>query len=362
MEAESEQYVIDLSSDNVIGVCSEIMEALCQANKGSASPYGNDMITASLDKAFAEVFETPVRVFPVGTGTIANALALAQITRPWSSIYCHELAHIERAECGAPEHASGGCKLSLVAGQHAKVSAVALSEKMRSSRDNIRNRVNVTPAAVSVSQATERGTIYTQDELYAIHHLCLNADLRFHMDGARFANAVAALGCSPAKITWQSGIDVLSFGATKNGAMGAEAVIFFRPHLADLFEYRCKRAGQTFSKMRFVSAQLLAYMKDDLWVRNATHANKMARLLADGLCKTPDVVLVHPQEVNELFLSMPSRAIDALKKERIGFSRPDPDDPRLIRLVTACDSEPEMMHKVAQIVSSAIERREGARG
>lgn len=252
---------MDFRSDNVTGACPEVMAALAAANSGSVSSYGADAISESLTRAFARVFETDrLAVFPVATGTAANSLALAQLTPPHGAIWCHAKAHIEEDECGAPEFYSGGAKLVLLDGADGKIAATDLAARLAAYPFGVEHHVQ--PAALSLTQATESGTVYDAGEIKAIAEVCRRHKLGLHMDGARFANAVAHLGVSPAALTWQAGVDVLSFGATKNGALAAEAVVFFRPELAAGFLYRRKRAGHLFSKMRFLSAQLAAYLED----------------------------------------------------------------------------------------------------
>jgi threonine aldolase len=261
-------------SDNTAPAAPEVMAALAEANRGYARGYGDDAWTTRAERRFAEVFGREVRVFLVGTGTSANALALATLVPPYGSVFCHEQAHIVRDECGAPEFMTGGARLQLLPGAGAKLTPEAL---LRGIAENPTAVHTVQPRAVSISQATELGTIYTPDELKALSATAHANGLLLHMDGARFANAVASLGCKPAEASGASGVDVLSFGATKNGALAAEAVVFFDPARAADFEFRRKRAGHLFSKMRYVAAQWLAYLEDDLWLRLAARANAHAR-------------------------------------------------------------------------------------
>jgi threonine aldolase len=327
---------LDFSSDNVTQVAPEIMAAILEANHGTAHGYGNDPWTEKLTACARDVFECDLAIYPVANGTAANALALAELAAPHCGIYCHEGAHIQRDECGAPELFTGGAKLLAVPtadGRIAPQNLVAMQEAAA-----VRGVHCVKPAAISISQATEWGTVYTPDQARAlaefgrVHELCL------HMDGARFANAVAHLRCTAAEASWKAGVDVLSFGATKNGAMGAEAVIFFNPERAGAFEYRRKRGAQLLSKMRFVSAQLVASLQDGLWLRHGRHANAMASRLACGLQGLPGVRLIHEVQANELFVSMPEAVVEALLEKGYGFYR-WPAQPgtetRIIRLVTA---------------------------
>jgi threonine aldolase len=325
---------MNFSSDNVAGIAPEILAAIAAANAGTAPAYGDDAVTRRLAAAFAEVFEHEVTVFPVATGTAANALALACVTPVWGAIYCHEASHVQTDECGAPEFFAGGAKLLALPGADAKLAPAAI-EAALTERGFVHH---VQPAAISISQTTEAGTLYRPAEIEALGALARRHGLALHMDGARFANAVAALGCSPAEITWRAGVDVLSLGATKNGALAAEAVVFFDAAKAEGFAYRRKRGGHLFSKMRFLSAQLEAYLADGLWLRHAAHANRMAALLAAGLAAQPGVRLRHPAEANEVFIELPERVIAALGAAGFGFYRWGGAGSACLRLVTAFDT------------------------
>lgn len=334
---------MNFASDNVTGVAPEILAALAAANAGTAAPYGEDAVTARLQARMAEVFETEVVVFPVATGTAANALALAAITPPYGAIYCHEAAHINAEECGAPEFFTGGAKLVDLAGADGKLRPGDLVEIVDAARAGGVHRVQ--PAAISLTQASDCGTVYSPEELRAIAEFAHAQGLSVHMDGARFANAVASLDLAPAELTWRVGVDVLSFGATKNGALAAEAVVFFNRALAEGFGFRRKRAGHLFSKMRFLSAQLEAYLAEDLWLRNAAHANRMAARLAEGLGRLAGVELVYPVQANEIFARLPEPVVAGLLADGFTFYRWDdaPGDDtagQLVRLVTAFDTEP----------------------
>lgn len=328
---------MNFASDNVTGVSPEIMAALNAANDGAAMPYGNDAYTQRLETQFNEVFETEVAVFPVATGSAANALALSVMTPPFGAIYCHTDAHINVDECGAPEFFTGGAKLVTLPSCDGKIHAADLSATVTGAGAGVVHHVQ--PAVVSITQATEAGTIYRLNEIHAIAEVAKAHDLHLHMDGARFANAVVSLGCSPADLTWRAGVDVLSFGATKNGAMAAEAVVFFNRTLAQTFSYRRKRGGHLFSKMRFLSAQLEAYLHEDLWLHNANHANQMARTLAQGLVGLPGVKLCHPVEANELFVQLPKAVVSGLLADGFQFYRWEGEQPTLVRLVTAFNTK-----------------------
>lgn len=309
----------NFGSDNVTPVCAPIMAAINDANTGPAASYGADEITASLTAAASRLFERDVAIYPVATGTAANALALAQIAPPFGGIYCHEGAHIVTDECGAPELFTGGAKLLGLPSADGKIRPDAIDASVALANDMGVHHVK--PAAVSLTQATELGTVYDLEELRALTTAAKRHGLPVHMDGARFANALVHLGCTPAEATWKAGIEVLSFGATKNGALAAEAVVFFDPRRAEDFERRRKRAGHLWSKLRYLSCQLLAYLQEDLWLRNARQANAMAARLGAGLEGLAAVRLLQPIQANELFLAVPESLIGALEREDFHFYR-----------------------------------------
>ncbi|MEZ2279215.1 MAG: low specificity L-threonine aldolase [Microcoleus sp.] len=330
---------MNFCSDNATGVSPEIMAAIAAANYGSVSSYGDDEYTKGLQVKFSELFETSVTVFPVATGSAANALSLAVVTPPYGAVYCHGESHINLDECGAPEFFSGGAKLVTITGNHAKIDAGTLEKSL--ARAGVGVVHHVQPAAVSITQATEAGTIYTPAEISQISEVVRHHNLHLHMDGARFANAVASLGCSPADLTWRAGVDILSFGATKNGAMAAEAVVFFNEKLANNFPFYRKRSGHLFSKMRFLSAQLSTYITDDLWLKNAAHANQMAAKLALGLAGVEGVIFCRPVEANEIFIQLPESVIVAVLAEGFQFYRWDSETGCTIRIVTAFNTKEE---------------------
>ena len=302
---------MDFASDNSSGASDQVLAALVAANGGAAMPYGADPWTAAAEKAVQEVFERECSVFLLPTGTAANALALAALTPPHGAIFCHEEAHIANDECGAPEFYSAGAKLVGLTGAQGRISLDSLKGALaRFPRGLVKQ---VQPSALSITQATECGTLYSLDELDALCAAAHGAGVRVHMDGARFANAVARLGCSPARMSWGAGVDVLSFGATKNGTFCCEAVIFFDSALAQDFAFRRKRGGHTLSKGRFLGAQMSAYLKDGHWLDLARHANAMADRLAQGLATCPGVRLPWPCEANEVFAILPRAADSALK-------------------------------------------------
>jgi threonine aldolase len=325
---------MNFRSDNEAGVSPQILAAIAAANHGTAPSYGEDEITQRLSRRFAEVFEREVVVFPVATGTAANALALAALTPPWGVVFCHADSHVATDECGAPEFYAGGAKLIGLEGGEGKLTPEAIAPHLA----GVDVPHHAQPAAISLSEATEAGTVYTPDQVSALGALARRHRLGLHMDGARFANAVVALDCAPADLTWRAGVDVLSFGATKNGALAAEAVIFFAPEKAADFALRRKRGGHLLSKMRFCSAQLEAYLADGLWLENARHANRMAARLAEGLAALPSARLRYPVEANEVFVELPEAAIGALAAAGFAFHRWRSAASSCLRLVTAFDT------------------------
>ncbi len=327
---------MNFGSDNAAGVSPEILAALQAANHGPAQAYGADPVTARLEQRLAELFETDLAAFPVATGTAANALALATVAPPYGVVYCHQNAHVEEDECGAPEFYTGGAKLLTIPGEGGRITPEALEAAIGRFQKGFQHHTQ--PAAVSISQATEWGTVYLPENIGALAEVAKAHGLVLHMDGARFANAAAHLGATPADLTWRAGVDVLSFGATKNGALAAEAVIFFDRDKAADFLYRRKRGGHLFSKMRYLSAQLEAYLADDLWLRNASHANAMAARLAEGLGAVPGARLVCPVEANEVFVQLLSEVAEALLADGFFFHPWPAAGEGGYRLVTAFDT------------------------
>jgi threonine aldolase len=296
------------ASDNYAGICPEAWAAMQEANRGHARSYGDDEWTGRASDLLRELFETHCEVFFVFNGTAANSLALASCCNSYHSILCHETAHVETDECGAPEFFSNGTKVLLVPGPAGKIDPAGI-EQMVKRRSDIHYPK---PRAVSVTQATELGTVYTVDELRAIWARTKALGLKLHMDGARFANAVAALGVAPREITWQAGVDVLCFGGAKNGMALGEAVVFFNRELAAEFDYRCKQAGQLCSKMRFLAAPWVGMLKDGAWLRHARHANQMAALLENELRGVAGTRLLFPRQANAVFVELPQPVIDGL--------------------------------------------------
>jgi threonine aldolase len=298
------------ASDNYAGICPEAWEAMAAANSGYAASYGDDAWTGRACELLRETFETDCEVFFVVTGTAANSLALASLCHSYHSIICHETSHVETDECGASEFFSNGTKVLLVSGPDGKVDLDAVEHTVRKRSDIHYPK----PRALSITQATELGTLYSPDELRAVGDRSRNLSLKVHMDGSRFANAVAALGATPAELTWKAGVDVLCMGGAKNGMAIGEAVIFFNRDLACEFDYRCKQAGQLASKMRFLAAPWVGLLESGAWLRNAAHANRCARMLAEQAVRVPGVRLMFPSEANAVFLEIPPRVIDGLRE------------------------------------------------
>jgi threonine aldolase len=351
-------------SDNLVGASRPVLEAIVRANDGAVPAYGADAITRRVEARFCEIFERDVAVFPVTTGTAANALAVAAAVPPWGLAISHREAHVIDDECGAPEFFSHGAKLAGLPGVGAKIAPESLSAYLA----GLPNHVKQMPAKLlSISQVTECGTLYTLDEIRALSGICRGRGMALHMDGARFANALVALGCTPAEMTWKAGVDILSFGGTKNGCLMAEAVVVFDPTLAESLAYRRKRAGQVVSKARLIAAQFEAYLADDHWYDNARHANRMATLLSQGLGGLPGVRLAWPVEANEVFPILSRTADEALLAagadyrswvetslapgETIGT------DERLVRLVMSFATTEEEVRRFVQVAAGASRRQ-----
>jgi len=303
--------LLQFASDNYAGICPEVWQALAEARDGYAVSYGDDPWTTGACDALRDFFETDCEVFFVFTGTAANSLALASLCHSYHSVICHETAHVETDECGASEFFSNGTKLLTVGGPHGKVDPMAVEHTVKRRSDIHYPK----PKALTITQPTELGTLYTPDEMTALHGLTRRLGLKLHVDGARFANAVAALEVAPKELTWRAGVDVLTLGGAKSGLPLGEAVVFFDKQLAFEFDYRCKQAGQLASKMRFLSAPWLGLLKDGALLRNAAHANACARTLARELTAIPGVTLVHPVEANAVFVQLPETAITTLRKQ-----------------------------------------------
>ena len=328
--------LMNFASDNTSGAAPEIMEALIRANDGQAASYGADALTKQATEKFKDIFETDLAAYLVATGTAGNSLSLACAVPPYGAVIAHEASHIAYDECNAPEFYTSGAKVTGLPGPHGKLLPEDVDRVLTNYGTGIVHRAQ--SAALSVAQATEAGTIYARNEVAALAEICRKHEIVFHMDGARIANAVAQFGRAPAELTWRAGVDVLVFGATKNGALGVEAVIFFNTDLAKEFEFRRKRGGHLFSKSRFLAAQMLAYLENDLWLRLAHQANEAAQRLARGLSSIDGVEICHPVDANLVFAIFPdhiNRALRAAGALYYPWVVPgDPANGKMVRLIT----------------------------
>jgi threonine aldolase len=329
-------------SDNAAAVCPEAMAAIAAANSLDTA-YDGDAMSRSLSARFSDLFGTEVEALWVATGTAANSLALAALCPPHGSIVCHRDAHIQNDECGAPEFYTHGAKLVLAEGEGAKVTPESVAAALATIRDDVHQ---VQPHALSITNATEYGLVYTPDETAALGALCRERGLGFHVDGARFANAAASIGCAPADLTWKAGVDALSFGFVKNGGMSAEMLIFFRKELAAATLYRRKRAGQLMSKGRYLAAQVLAMLDGDVWLRNGRQANEAARRLAEAAGAER---LVLPVEANEVFVRVTPQEAERLRGQGFDFYDWGPGE---ARLVTSWDSDLDAVDRLAAAIQA----------
>ena len=335
----------DFASDNAAAIFPEAWAMLKEANIDDVSSYGDDRWTSRACDLVRETFETDCEVYFVFNGTAANALALAQLCRSYHSVICHEHAHLQTDECGAPEFFTKGAKLLLASGANGKID-IDLAAEIIARQCELHSQK---PRAISITQSTEFGTLYTRDEIQALSEFAQQRSLLVHMDGARFANAIAALGCAPKAITWQSGIDVLCFGGTKNGTAAGELVIFFKKELGREFDYRVKQAGHLASKMRFLAAPWLGLLSDGVWLRNAQHANRMATRLAERLRSEAKIDIVFPVEANAIFLRLNEQLAKRLHERGWEFYRfIEPDVHRLMCSWSTTDGS------IADFVADAV--------
>ena len=356
--------MMDFASDNAVGASPLVMEALIAANHGAVTAYGSDPCSARAKELLADVFEHEVACFFVSTGTAANALALSALCPPWGAIFCHHHAHIANDESGAPEMFTGGAKLVGVDGPTAKISPDAFRKTLMDFPAGVVRQVQ--PGALSLSQATECGTLYSCDEIAALSEIAHAGGIAVHMDGARFANALVSLGCTPAEMSWKAGVDVLSFGATKNGTFACEAVIFFDSEKARTFAYRCKRAGHTLSKGRLLGAQMMGYLKDDHWLDLARIANAQTSDLARGLKDIPGVRLAWDAPTNQVFAILPRAADEALRRAGVRYydwgsrgldaGQFPASDEVFVRLVTSFATESGAVRSFVGLVREAVSR------
>jgi len=345
--------MIDFRSDNTGRAAPELLDALVRANEGTALGYGADQWTARLQQRYSELFETPVRVFPVATGTAANALSLAALGPSWGLVYCSEAAHINTSEANAAGFFGGGLKLVPAAGKDGRIEAEAFVRTLAAIQPGHIHRGQ--PVAVSLTQATDLGAVYRLDDIRAITQVAKARGLKAHMDGARFANALTRLDCSPAEMTWRAGIDILSFGATKNGGLLCDAIVVFDQSLADGLAVQLRRAGQVWSKMRFASAQLMAYVENGLWLQMARASNAIGGRIAAGVAGIPGVRMIAPVEANEIFLEMPSATLDALEADGFQFYRRSATLGRFVCRFDATEGEADAL--VAALRRRAIPAR-----
>jgi threonine aldolase len=343
---------MSFKSDNYFGVHPSIFEAMIAANSGPAGAYGRDTFSADLEAALAALFEHEVCVWLVSTGTVANCIAVSALCPPYGIVYCSTEAHMVNDECTAPGLFTGGAKFVSASASPSKIDVAAVRAEVARARGNPPHGGR--PACISVTQSTELGLVYTLEELRAVGAAARELGLRVHMDGARFANALVALGCTPAEMTWKAGVDVLCFGATKNGALMGEAIVVFSQDCARELRWLHKRAGQLLSKTRFFAAQFLAYLRDDLWIALARHANAMAQRLAQAIAPLGNVEIAHPIETNELFVTMARPVAEGLWAKGVEFYEWDVQV-SLYRLVTSWATTDAMIEAFVEAARSLQE-------
>ncbi|MGI9412388.1 MAG: threonine aldolase family protein [Hyphomicrobiales bacterium] len=349
------------ASDNAVGASPEVMEAIVRANEGPQPSYGGDEHTKRAETMFSELFERDVTALLMTTGTAANALGLASITPSYRAVLCHTDSHVMVDECAATEFYTGGAKLLPIWGNDGKITPGGLKNKVASA--GVRPPHDIIPASMSLTQATESGTLYSLSELGHLTEIARDHGLKVHMDGARFANAIAALGCSPAEMTWKAGIDTLTFGITKNGAIAGDAIVFFDADLAESAPFRRMQAGHLWSKGRYLGAQFCAMLEGDLWLENARHANRMAQVLAEGLDALPGVRLAAPCQANEVFPVLPGTLHAALQDAgAVYYEWPGvppkgegsiADDEVLVRFVLSFKTDPDEVERLLQVARDA---------
>ena len=340
---------MDFRSDNVTVAAPEIIEALQQVNHGTVASYGADPYTAAMNRRFSDLFERTVAVLPVSTGIAANALSLSVCSPPFGLIYCHESAHILHRESGATEFFTGGAKVVPVPGAAFRIDPATLSALVEDDHSGLTSKAP--PSAISITQATDGGTVYNAAEVAALAAIARRYGMKVHMDGARFGNAVVKAGSSPADLTWRAGVDIMSFGATKGGAMNTEAIVLFEETLTKELTIRARRAGQVSSKMRFASAQLDRYVTDGLWLRLARQANSAASRIAELLADVPGVEITAPVEANEVFLRLPERAVDFIVERGVQLYRRGAGR---VRLVCRFDTQAAEVEGLCTLIREAM--------
>ncbi|MFI5782992.1 threonine aldolase family protein [Nocardia sp. NPDC051570] len=348
--SSTDKLTREFGSDNTAGAPPQIVAAIVAAAAGQAPPYGADSWAVSLEQRLGEIFDHEVHLALVSTGTAANVTSLACMTPPWGAVLCHRDSHLLNDESSAPEFATAGARFVPLGGDDTKIDADELAAVVARGAGDVHK---IQPAALSITQATETGSVYTLPEIRRLTALAEDAGLRVHMDGARFTNALVALDCSPAEMTWKSGIDILSFGTTKNGTMTAEAIVLFDRTLASELDFRIKRSGQLSSKMRFQAAQIHAYLTDDLWLHNARHANAMAARLLTGLAALPEVAIIGASQANIVFCRLPLPVVEGLHSRGFGFHA-DRWGPGVARLVTSFATTTEDVDALVSAVEDLI--------
>jgi len=339
------QHTLEFRSDNCGSAAPEIVDALVRANQGTAIGYGADDLTLKLNETLSTIFETSVRVFPIPTGTGANALALASTGSPFGAVFCSPEAHINTSECNAVGFFGSGLKVTPLGGVHGKVCPESLETHLNNAGFGQAHKSQ--PVAVNLVQATDLGAVYTVEEISRISALARTRKLTVHMDGARFANALAYLGCSPAEMTWKAGVDILSLGVTKNGGLLSDAIVVFNPEIAENIGFHLRRGGMIWSKMRFASAQILAYVENDLWLKLARQSNAAAQQLAADIQNTPGARLIAPVEANELFVEMSANALDHLARDGVLYYR---RGPQLARFVCRWDTTEDEVNQLLTLI------------
>jgi threonine aldolase len=349
-QKSEQQSDMNFISDNQAGAHPAVLAAISDAAAGLAEGYGEDALTAAAESAVRDVFETDCAVFFVTTGTAANALAMSALSPPWGAIYCHEGAHIQNDENTAVELYTGGARMVSISGEGGKPDVALMRSHMEIA--TVHGVHNAKPGAISLSNVTESGTVYRPEEIARYRQLADEFHLNLHMDGARFANAVVASGVSPADVTWRAGVDCLSFGLTKNGGIATEAVVMFNPALAEDFAYRRKRAGHLWSKQRFLAAQWLALLENDLWLDNARHANAMAGQLAAGFAAHDAIRLPWSVDANELFPVIPEALREQLREAGLVFYD-WPQEANMTRFVTHFGTDPAEIARALEAIAAS---------
>lgn len=339
------QTTLEFRSDNCGSAAPEILDALVRANHGCAIGYGADELTIELNRKLSDLFETSVRAFPIPTGTGANALALAACGSPFGAVYCSPEAHINTSECNAVGFFGSGLKVTPIEGIHGKVCPTSLEKNLNTAGFGQAHKSQ--PVAVNIVQATDMGAVYSTEEIRQLSALAHARKLSVHMDGARFANALATLGCSPAEMTWKSGVDILSLGVTKNGGLLSDAIVVFNPEIATKIDFHLRRGGMIWSKMRFASAQVLAYIENDLWLRLARQSNAAAHTLAKGIENIEGANLIAPVQANELFVEMSATALDKLAAAGVLYYR---RGPQLARFVCRWDTQGDEVNQLLSLI------------